>query len=66
MSPTIAKPSEARSDALGRYVASVRKLNSQLHRIRDGESEIAGNLRRAAAALRSIAAARAQRQSGWQ
>lgn len=55
--------SDASSDALAKYVASVRKLNSHFDRIRVGENEIANSLSRAAAALRSIAAARIQNPS---
>lgn len=63
MNPTVVQPPEVNCDALGRYVASVEKLHTQIHRIQVGEIEIAGSLSRAAAALRSIASVRMQRQS---
>lgn len=64
MSPAQIKFSSTSGDALDRYVVSVRQLNSQIHRIRMGENEIADRLSRAAAALRSMAAARVPRPSG--
>lgn len=63
MSPTVVRPPQVNSDVLGRYVASVNTLHTKIHRIKEGEIEIANSLSRAAAALRSIASASSARRA---
>ncbi|AXS80492.1 hypothetical protein [Dechloromonas sp. HYN0024] len=47
---------QLKDEPLAAYLGSVKLLGEKLGRIASGKKEIAGNLSRAAAALRSIAA----------